>query len=276
MRTRNRSVSSVANRSTGATRVRAAASSSASGMPSRRRQISATAPAFASVSRKPARARCARATNRRTASEADRSATEATSSVGVVSDGTRQTVSAVVPKGSRLVASTVTDGQARARRSTTTARRVDDVLAVVEHEQRPFVGEGADRLGPAPARPSTRGCRARSRWPRPPDHLGRSAPARPTTRRRRRRRRHRAPTCWAKRVLPTPPGPVSVTTRRSVVAEEQGDGGQLVDPADERRQRDRQVRGRSRRGRRAAGTSVAGPGATSCHTSSGRSRSRSR
>ena len=84
---------------------RAAASSMASGMPSRRRQISATAPAASSAGSKPGRAAAARSQNSRSAS---------------ASEGTRQATSSAQRSGSRLVARTRTPGPAR---RTSSARR---------------------------------------------------------------------------------------------------------------------------------------------------------
>ena len=81
-------------------RTRAAASSIASGMPSRRRQISVTVAALSSVIAKPGRARRARSLNNSIASSASDS------------DGTPQLTSPGTRSGSRLVARIVTFEQA--------------------------------------------------------------------------------------------------------------------------------------------------------------------
>jgi hypothetical protein len=91
-------------RSTDSTRTRAAASSTASGMPSRSSQIRATWGALSAVTAKFGRTFPARSVNRRTASEC-------------FSDGTRQVVSPPTLSGSRLVATTVTSGQPRSSAS---------------------------------------------------------------------------------------------------------------------------------------------------------------
>ena len=57
------------------------------------------------------------------------------------SDGTSHAVSLGTPSASRLVASTVRRGHSRSRAFDERRARVDDVLAVVEHEQRRLVAE---------------------------------------------------------------------------------------------------------------------------------------
>ena len=81
-------------------RTRAAASSIASGIPSRRLQISSTVAEFASVTTKSGRTRRARSANRSIASSP------------IDSDGTRNVTSPGTPSGSRLVASSRSAGQA--------------------------------------------------------------------------------------------------------------------------------------------------------------------
>ena len=81
-------------------RMRAAASSMASGKPSRRWQMSPTAREFLSVTPKSGRTRRARSANNATASSANDI------------EGTRQIVSPATPIGSRLVASNVNLRQA--------------------------------------------------------------------------------------------------------------------------------------------------------------------
>ena len=80
--------------------MRAAASSIASGMPSRRRQISVTAVVLSPVRWKSGRTWRARAVNNSMASSASDS------------DRTRQVISPATPIGSRLVVKSVNPGQA--------------------------------------------------------------------------------------------------------------------------------------------------------------------
>ena len=96
--------------------VRAAASSSASGMPSRRRHSAATL----SMSSMTAPARSARSQNMRTASESRCAASGAEGS-GSRSGATTRTSSPVTPSASRLVARTRTSGASRTTRPTTSA-----------------------------------------------------------------------------------------------------------------------------------------------------------
>ena len=58
-------------------------------------------------------------------------------SPGSDSGGTRQSVSPSTPSGARLVASTTTCGAARSSAVTTSRARAQQMLAVVEHDQRP-------------------------------------------------------------------------------------------------------------------------------------------
>ena len=101
---------------------RAAASSIASGMPSRRRQISATPGALRSVSAKPGKTAEARSMNRRTASFSASAEPGRASSSGTPSDGTRQMISGPIRSGSRLVATIVKRGHAWSRPSATRAQ----------------------------------------------------------------------------------------------------------------------------------------------------------
>ena len=93
---------------------RAAASSMASGMPSRRRQIWMTASPLAGVSWKPGLAVLARSRKSRTASPASRTSRSAGlwSEGGTVSGGTGRTASPAMLSGSWLVARMRTSGQA--------------------------------------------------------------------------------------------------------------------------------------------------------------------
>ena len=183
-------------------RTRAAASSIASGMPSRRRQISATVAALSSVSRKSGRTRRARSVNNSIASSASDS------------DGTRQLTSPATPIGSRLVARTVTAGQPPSRPTTSAAhassrcsqlsstssiRRSPTNRSSVSIVERPgWSGRPSARITATGTRSgSVIGARSTYHTPSP------NPPAISVA------------TCTARRVLPTPPAPVSVTSRLS-------------------------------------------------------------
>ena len=100
----------------------AAASSMASGSPSSRRQISATAPAFPLVSSKPADAACARCTNRRTeAHRCTSAASPPTPTGGTGSGGTGNSCSPLSRNTIRLVTSATTPGAAPSSSATSGA-----------------------------------------------------------------------------------------------------------------------------------------------------------
>ncbi len=111
-------------------RMRAAASSSASGMPSSRRQSATTL----SMSSTDAPASSARSMNIRTASEARCSSTVAVAD-GRPSGATTSTCSPATPSACRLVARTRTSVVPRSSRADDLPRRVEEVLAVVDEEQ---------------------------------------------------------------------------------------------------------------------------------------------
>ena len=98
------------------------------------------------------------------------------------------------------------------------AQRFEEVLAVVEHEQRSLVRQRCDQLldGLQPGNVM----RSRSRRGQPVrPQLGRPRSRAPrTTRRRETGREAPPPTASARRVLPTPPDPVSVTSRSSMTS----------------------------------------------------------
>ena len=163
---RKRSESPVAICSTESIRTRAAASSIASGSPSSSAQIAATEPASSGLSSKSGRTSAARSTNSDTASDP---AKVSPPSAGSDSDGTRQSVSPPTPSGARLVASTTTSGAAHSSASAASAHASPQVLAVVEHEQRPAGGEiGARGLELRHARQRTHPQRLRDRRPDQP------------------------------------------------------------------------------------------------------------
>ncbi len=128
------------------TLTRAAASSRARGMPSRRRQISTMARTFDRSIAKAGRVAVARSTNSRTASDRPACSTSASSiaasgsraspaSVGSASDGTAKTASPSTPRGSRLVASTLQRGTGTEQLIGHLGGGLDEVLAVVEQQE---------------------------------------------------------------------------------------------------------------------------------------------
>ena len=133
---------------------------------------------------------------------------------------TGRTNSPSTPSGRRLVASTRSAlRRARGSPPSPAASGLDEVLAVVEHDEarRPVGDRGDDRR-------ERRRARGGCRWP------ARDATASPSVRARRHRRDPRSrrrrgsgrrdaqPSSSARRVLPTPPGPVNVTSRFSAIA----------------------------------------------------------
>ena len=187
-----------------------AASSMASGMPSSRRQMVATAAAVSAASVNDGWARLARSTNSRTESMSARAARSSTS--GTVRAGTGQVTSPGRPSGSRLVASTVSSPASTSASATKAAaasmtcsqlsrtNRVGapaTVAASWPAAERPGCSRAprADNTAPATACGSSMG--PSSIHQTPPGCLAPASPA----------------TASASRVLPTPPGPSSVTRR---------------------------------------------------------------
>ncbi len=182
------------------TLTRAAASSIASGRRSSRAHSWAIVASVSSLGTNSGRRCLARSTNRRCASSGP-------------SGSSLQTVSPSTPSDSRLVAMIRTLGARGEQGGGELGARVHDVLAVVEDEQQVAVRQvrgaaprsgsshaGRERPASGPSRPRRRACRDPPRGPR--------------ARRRRPAARSdagRAPR--ARRVFPTPPGPVSVTRR---------------------------------------------------------------
>ena len=108
----------------------------ASGSPSSRAQISPTAATFASLSVKSGRTACARATNSWIAADSWASASDGVWPVAGAdrSGATGYSCSPMIRSGVRLVASTVSRGQAPSSMAISGAAG-DDVLDVIEHEQ---------------------------------------------------------------------------------------------------------------------------------------------
>ena len=143
------------------------------------------------------------------------------------------------PSGSREVASTFTEPCCAKSARGEPGTRFEEVLAVVEHEERRFVRQRRDQLldGLQPRLPrGRRAPRALLARPRP----GSATPASSTN--------HTPPgncsrssaaTASASRVLPTPPDPVNVTSRSAPTS--RAERGDVLVSADERRELDREV-----------------------------------
>ena len=189
-----------------------------SGMPSSVRHNRATGAAFSSVRMKPGLAPAARAANRRTASCAVTSVVRAPSG-GRSSGGTRQTVSPRTRSGSRLVAMIRSHGHLASSSCTRVAQSLTWCSQVSSTSSRcrdrrasasvcasgtpcssrtPIVAATRSAVGPCQSASSTSHASSRSS-PSP-------APAWSITSRASR---------TASRVLPMPPGPLSVSTRTS-------------------------------------------------------------
>ena len=189
-------------------RMPGAASSRARGMPSSRRQIAASAGASRSVTSRGEPAAAARSRRRATAGDA---ATVSTSSwLGVASGDRTSSRSARTRKGARLVARTTRSGQRATRSASTGAAPVScSRLSSTTITRRPWRCETSARTGSATSsgRPSAAVTRGRtSPGSRTAARSTNTAPPGKADASRRR-------TSVARRVLPTPPGPVMVTRR---------------------------------------------------------------
>ena len=180
---------------------RAAASSIPSGSPSRVPQISVTAVGVSGVvESEVGRTARARSTNSVTASEVTPPSTASGATVNTVSPST--------PRASRDVASIFTLPRAAEHRLDRRAAAVDDVLAVVDHQQQPPAGERLGHRVDQRRAALGRDARAPSRSRRARRPGRRPRPARPATRRRGTRR----PT---RRRPPAPAGSCRPRRRRS-------------------------------------------------------------
>ena len=210
----NELLSRCSNASGSSRRERAAASSMASGRPSRRRAISATAAALAGVSAKSWRTALARSTNSCTGGdEASASGSAVAGSGGSASGGTAYSLSARSRRAIRQVARIVTPAQRassslRSRAASTTCSRLSRMSS---HRSSPKWSTRAcsGEAAPAISAPTSRPIAPRSPSGLVTDSSGTNAtPAgKPSA--------VRSPTASASRVLPIPPGPVSVTSRAS-------------------------------------------------------------
>ena len=269
---RNRSSSSPAISAGRSAATRAAASSIASGIPSSRRQISPTAATFAGLREKSLRAAAARWANRDIASL---SATAAMPASGGGSDSGRSpnTCSPPTPSGCWLVARTRTPGQPRRMSAASAAaaaarcsqlsstsssallvRKNSTTLPAVDRPGRGRARSAA-KTACAIASPSPAGCSSHSHAPSEKDG-SRSAAA-----------------CNASRVLPTPPGPVTVTSGDRAIAA----ASSASSPA--RPTNELSCTGRfpaNASSVRSGGNSRSSPGPASWKIRTGRARSRSR
>ena len=227
--------------------VRAAASSSAKGKPSSRRQSSATAVALSAVTAKwaaVARARCAK---RATAGAARTASRSTTSGDGTKRVGTARTCSSCSRKGARQVASTCTAGQPAEQRPDEVGDRGQDVLAVVEQEEALLRSETRDEdvrrhrsgaIGTARAAATVAGTSAASATG------ARSTQTIPSAK--------WSATPWARararRVLPTPPGPVNVKRGTSSSRSRRPGAGTFCFPTDEPGAWNRERRWQDQRG----------------------------
>ena len=193
--------------------MRVAASSSASGRPSRRRQISVTAVTLSSVSAKVGAAAVARWQNRAT----DGTTAAASAPPGVNGGGTGsgcngRICSPSTPSGSRLVASTVNPGQSRTRVSTrpATAPSTCSQLSSRRSIERPRRYSTSRSVTVWPSRCCTPSVVASRSGTAAAGHRGQLAHPGPVAV----ADRASAATRSASRVLPTPPTPLRVTTRK--------------------------------------------------------------
>jgi len=192
----------------------AAASSMASGSPSSRAQIAATSAAFPAVRAKEGRTACAHCTKRATAGKRATAAGSAPSAgVGRASGGTGKVCSPRTRSAARLVTSATTPGHAPS--SAASAGPAPATCSMLSSSS----SRSLSRKW-AWSRSST-GCPAASRRPSARAMVGsakagsrRAARLTVTTPSAKALSRP-ATTCWARRVLPTPPGPVSVSRRTS-------------------------------------------------------------
>jgi hypothetical protein len=192
--------------------VRAAASSIANGRPSSRRHSSTTTPPLAWVRAKPGRTARARSTNNATAGEASSACTGTpVGSAGSDSAATGYSCSAPNPSTLRLVAKIATPGQRansspRAPATPVTCSRLSNTGS---QRSSPSCSARASSGARVPARsaPTARAIPATT-------CSGRVTAARATNTMPAAKRSPRpSATATARRVLPTPPGPLKVTSR---------------------------------------------------------------
>ena len=184
----------------------------ASGSPSSRRQIAATAAALPGVRAKPGRTARARSVNSATAGEAAMSASEAVAgSAGSGSGGTGYSRSARSPSAARLVATIARPGQraSSSPRSGATPATCSRLSRINSQASSQNSSARAGTSAPVPdwSAPTARAIPA-STCPGSATAASGTNTAPPP-----KRSRSRWPAARASRVLPTPPGPVSVTSR---------------------------------------------------------------
>ncbi len=183
----------------------------ASGSPSSRRQISATAPAFPLVSSKPADAACARSTNKRTDAHRCTSAVSPPAPIGGTgSGGTGNSCSPLSRNTIRLVTSATTPGAAPSSSATTGAAPItcsklsstSTSRRARRYDFRSVISPPPEVLSPSAAAIAAITSSAARTEPSSTNRTPSSKPA-PT----------RCATSTASLLFPTPPGPVRVTRR---------------------------------------------------------------
>ena len=220
-------------------RSQGAANSIASGSPSRRAQISATVAAFSAV-----RAKVGVGGLGARGEERDRLVARQVrqrlvlGGSGSGSGGTGKSCSPVTRRTVRLVTSAFTP-RAGAQQVGDVRRGVDDLLEVVEHQEQVLARSAAASCSGGGRSASSRRSRA---WAiAETTRSGSRTAARETkTAPSANAASSSAATSIARRVLPTPPGPVSVTRRTSGSSQQVADGRDLPLPPDQRRERDGQ------------------------------------
>ena len=213
-----------------------AASSIASGSPSSRPQMAAMSAALPAVKAKPGRTMAACWTNSRAAPHAATSAMHA--SRGTSSGGTGSSCSPCRCSGRRDVASTTRPGAAASSPAATPAAPVQ-LLQVIQHQQRPAIPQiPGHRVGGGPVTGRHPG-RRRSAF-----HItsaSRTAASATKNTPCGKASSSDAAAASASRVLPTPPVPVSVTSRTPGRISAARSCSRSPLPADQRRQRHRQA-----------------------------------
>jgi hypothetical protein len=190
---------------------RAAASSTASAIPSSRRATAATAAAFSAVTWKPGLTAAARSANSRTAST-PRIVSRSAPAAGTARGGTGTSRSPSIPRPSRLVAKIASRSHDRASTAASAAAPASrcSQLSSTSSSCLPRKSSTSASRVLWPGRAVTENTAATASSTPAGSRTGASShshapsPNRGAT---------RAAACSASRVLPTPPGPVSVTTR---------------------------------------------------------------
>ena len=194
----------------------AAASSIASGTPSRRLHTWATAAALSGVTANSAFTARARSMNRRTAA-ASATASWLASALGDANEGTASIRSPSIPSPSRLVASTTRRGQARSSVSTSSAAGSSTCSQLSMTTSSCLLRRNSTSASTrvCPPRRTTSNTAAMAAGTAAGSRTGASSTSHAPSEKR---GSTSAAACSARRVLPTPPTPVRVTTLPSASA----------------------------------------------------------